>query len=114
MKATIKLCMIAILLSGVGVHARAAGDDRINFRDNDPFLFCSDGQINKATRCWAPVYPFQGQYVIMPYCHPNPKGKPWSLADKRSLQEYMRICPKSEQPGGWEGLTPPNVTPHVH
>lgn len=77
--------------------------EALRYRANDPFLFCTKGQVNR-DKCWAPVAPYLGQYIMLPHCDPpNPKGKPWTHADKDSLSQYLRICPRAMSSGRWEG-----------
>lgn len=101
MKIKFGLGLIALMWS-VGAAAQAGYYEGLRYRNNDPFVFCTQGQRN-ASRCWMPTPPYTGSYMIMPYCHPNPKGKPWSQADYDSLAQYLRVCPAGEQPGNWQG-----------
>lgn len=89
----------------------------LRYRQNDPFLFCSEGQDRKIepAPCWIPTPPYTGTYLPMPYCDPpNPYGKTWSAADTDSLQQYLTICPQALSSGGWTGNGTPDTVPFLH
>jgi hypothetical protein len=92
----------------------------IRYRDNDPFLFCTDGQDPEKfpDRCWWPVAPFTGAFMMNPICRPpNPYGKDWTNADWDSLGQYLRICPMAGgKSGTWNSKSgrQPNMVPHKH
>jgi hypothetical protein len=99
---------LALLLLGVcsfSVLAQSGGFyQHINYRSNDPFVFCKFGQINK-DRCWAPVDPVTGTFVMMFYCAPPNyySGKPWSNSDVESIFQYVSTCPQAHGVGDWKG-----------
>lgn len=115
MKPRIFMTALALLLASFELCAQDMYQ-RLNYRDNDPFLFCEQGQdIKKAPmRCWMPLPPFTGNFMVMPYCHPNPYGKSWSSDDTLSLREYLTVCPAGITPGRWEGPGQKDMTPHQH
>lgn len=92
----------------------------IRYRDNDPFLFCTDGQDPEKfpDRCWWPVAPFTGAFMMNPICRPpNPYGKDWTEADWDSLGQYLSVCPMAGgKSGTWNGKSgkQPNMVPHKH
>ncbi|MCB2018289.1 MAG: hypothetical protein KDF54_12390 [Hydrogenophaga sp.] len=92
----------------------------IRYRDNDPFLFCTDGQDPEKfpDRCWWPVAPFTGAFMMNPICRPpNPYGKDWTEADWDSLGQYLRVCPMAGgKSGPWNSNSgkQPNMVPHKH
>ncbi|MBD9367755.1 hypothetical protein [Xanthomonas sp. XNM01] len=114
MKTTIRIGVVALGLFGFEL---AAQNPRLDYRQQDPFLFCTEGQDERLDPlpCWKPIPPFTGQYIEMPYCQPYSKyGKPWTFHDRRSLQQYRQVCPRGIQPGAWDGPGRPDVTPRVH
>jgi hypothetical protein len=92
----------------------------IRYRDNDPFLFCTDGQDPEKfpDRCWWPIAPFTGAFMMNPICRPpNPYGKDWTSADWDSLGQYLRVCPMAGgKSGPWNSKSgkQPNMVPHKH
>lgn len=90
---------------------------RLDYRANDPFVFCTQGQdpkINPAP-CWKPMPPYTGAFMYMPYCRPfNPYGKDWTQDDKRSFSQYLSVCPQAINSGQWEGAGRPEQTPYDH
>lgn len=88
--------------------------ESIRYRANDPFVFCTQGQ-KTPDKCWWPITPYLGQYVMNPDCDPpDPEGKPWTAADTDSLKQYLEICPQAKTSGGWKGTTAPEMTPFAH
>jgi len=116
MKPGTLLAISGLLLTSGGIAAQDL-DRTLTYRDSDPFLFCEQGQdIRKAPlRCWMPVYPFTGSFVVLPHCQPiNPYGKTWSSDDTNSFRQYLTVCPVGQQPGGWNGPGRKDMTPHQH
>lgn len=84
--------------------------DNTLYRKDDPFVFCTQGQI-VPTKCWKPIYPFTGGSAWMnsPWCEPeDPEGLPWSADDYASLEKYEEIC---GQAGGQSGKWDPKAGP---
>lgn len=106
-----------IFVAGMIVSFAAAaqeGYEFIRYRANDPFVFCTQGQ-RTPDKCWWPVTPYMGQYVMNPACDPpDPYGKPWTAADTDSLSQYLEVCPQAITSGSWKGTTPPEMTPFAH
>lgn len=48
---------------------RHAGQETLRYRTNDPFLFCTRGQIND-DKYWWPLPPYTGAYIMSPACDP--------------------------------------------
>lgn len=116
MKLGISLTLGALLLASGGVNAQDL-DRVLTYRDSDPFLFCEQGQdVRRAPlRCWMPVPPYTGAFVVLPHCQPiNPYGKTWSSDDTNSFRQYLTVCPVGEQPGRWDGPGRKDMTPHQH
>jgi hypothetical protein len=89
----------------------------IDYRDNDPFVFCTQGQGWKRApmQCWIPVPPYTGSFTMMPYCDPpNYWGKTWSDDDWESLGQYMLVCPQAMTSGPWTGKGQPDQDPYDH
>lgn len=87
----------------------------LRYRDNDPFLFCTQGQ-KEPDKCWWPIDPISATYMEAPWCDPpNEYGKPWTSADWDSLSQYQEICPKAMSQGSWDGRNgSPDMTPSQH
>lgn len=94
--------------------AAQQGYELLRYRANDPFVFCTQGQ-RTPDKCWWPVAPYLGQYVMNPACDPpDPYGKSWTAADTDSLSQYLEICPQAETSGDWRGPGAPEMTPFAH
>ncbi|WP_024889869.1 hypothetical protein [Luteimonas huabeiensis] len=111
------LAFLAILPM-MDISAQSGFYERLRYRDDDPFVFCTQGQDPQIEPfpCWRPQPPYTGAYTLMPYCRPpNPYGwKSWTYADRDSLQQYLRVCPKAGASGQWEGAGRPEFDPVRH
>ena len=113
-------CWIALSLAFVALNASAQSVgyyEPLRYRDNDPFVFCTQGQdlkLNPAP-CWKPLPPYTGNHMWMPYCRPpNPYGKDWTDEDWDSYFQYLRVCPAAIKSGRWEGEGRPESSPYEH
>ncbi|MBB3227118.1 hypothetical protein FHW69_001719 [Luteibacter sp. Sphag1AF] len=88
------LCFVLFFIADA--HAQ------LTYRNNDPFVFCRYGQKNP-DKCWQPLPPYTGPYMISAWCEPNPYGKEWTADDYASLEEYKFYCPKAKKSGSWTG-----------
>lgn len=118
MKRPLKLAILMSMLVLFDLSAQSGGYyQRLYYRADDPFVFCTQGQdikINPAP-CWKPMPPYTGAYMMMPYCRPpNPYGKDWTADDTRSLQQYLSVCPQAGTSGRWEGAGRPEYSPFGH
>ncbi len=92
----------------------------LRYREDDPFLFCTDGQDKEKApkRCWWPIAPFTGAFMMNPACRPpNPYGYDWSDEDWDSLGQYLRVCPMAGgKSGTWNSKSgkQPNMVPFKH
>lgn len=119
MKYWIKLMVVLLAVLTFDLGAQSGGYYQpLNYRDNDPFLFCRYGQNLKINPlpCWRPMPPYTGNFMMMPYCRPpNPWGKNWTRDDLQSLAQYVSVCPNAIQSGLWEGREGlPELVPHDH
>jgi len=114
MKTGLKLGLLGLMVFGVAETVMAQGYYQgLNYRQDDPFLFCRKGQDRKidALPCWIPLPPYTGNFTVMPYCVPPSKwGKKWTNDDRQSLSEYVTRCPHAEDSGRWEG---PGIPEHT-
>lgn len=112
MRMFVPAVLCAIAFSAV---AQSSGYyEQIQYRDNDPFVFCTQGQKNM-DKCWIPLPPYTGNYMMMPHCNPpNQYGKSWTNDDWASLYQYLRVCPQAMESGAWEGQGRPEQTPNNH
>ncbi|MGY0505709.1 hypothetical protein [Luteimonas sp. e5] len=119
----ISLLAIAGLFAADQIAAQQSGGgfyEKIRYRDNDPMLFCTEGpsiQMReiRAPACWKPIPPYTGQWVYTGGCRPpNKYGRRWDRADKDSLSQYQRICPRVLESGDWQGPGRPDITPKRH
>lgn len=120
----VKLILAGVLpaLLAVGASAQQGSGfyEPIRYRDNDPFVFCTQGPSIKmgeiqSPACWLPRPPYTGQYMLTGGCNPpNKYGRDWDQADTDSLQQYIRICPHAIDSGQWEGEGRPESTPREH
>ena len=86
----------------------------LTYRSNDPFVFCRYG-IKNEDRCWWPVSPYVGQFMLNPACDPpDPYGKTWSNDDTVSFIEYGAICPIAKDSGSWKGRGDGTESPFSH
>jgi hypothetical protein len=92
----------------------AARHQTLNYRSDDPFVFCTYGQKNPA-RCWWPISAATGTTYADPTCNPpnSPYGRPWTADDYESLEEWMAVCPGVGQ-GPWKGTGTGEQVPYAH
>ncbi|MGY0505430.1 hypothetical protein [Luteimonas sp. e5] len=90
------------------------------FRDNDPFLFCTQG-MRERPRAWNPLKPSLGLWIVTPgYCIvpstscPYPYSISWSQREVDGERLYRTVCPAAMREGAWEGEGQPDRTPWVH
>lgn len=108
--------LVSALLAGA-VSAQPAGTyEVIQFRENDPFLFCTKGYDRTfAEMCWIPVSPASGTWMYTGVCRPpNQYGRDWKQRDYLALSQYQRICPKAMGQGPWEGSGDGSQSPNSH
>lgn len=115
------LALVSILLTTVlTVRASDGFYEKIRYRQNDPYVFCTQGPSIRhgeirSPACWKPIPPYLGQWMYTGGCRPpNQYGRNWDQADHDSLAQYQRICPKAEASGGWQGPGRPELTPIDH
>ena len=97
--------------------------EQIRFRDNDPFVFCTQG-IKDNPRAWSPDQPIRALWRLTPgYCPVPSTGtcpvypytfKSWSQNDFNALRQYMSVCPQAEKEGRWRGKGKPENSPYSH
>jgi len=94
--------------------AAATGPSDLNYRSNDPFVFCTYGQINPL-KCWWPVSAAAGLIFEDPTCDPpnTPYGRPWTADDYESKREWYKICTGVGQ-GPWKGAGTGEQVPYLH
>lgn len=103
------ICVTAILLSA-GVCAQG----KLQFRQNDPFVFCRYGMDIPAP-CWVPTAPYVGSYMLTPACKPqNYYGRSWDKNDIEGLREYTTTCPIAKTSGEWTGSGDGTTSPMKH
>lgn len=109
------LASLFLLLTSVSALAQSSGYyQTLGYRANDPFVFCTQGQRNP-DKCWIPMPPYLGGYMMMPYCDPpNYYGKPWTSDDWASLAQYQATCPMAISSGSWTGPGMPEASPFTH
>lgn len=103
-----------------GCYTMLRDSSGLLFRDDDPFLFCTDGMIERP-RAWNPLVPIAGTWFPTPgYCPipstscPYPYYISWSQREVDGVYLYMRVCPAAGRQGQWEGPGRPESTPHSH
>ena len=126
MKIRILACAL-FFVSSVLLASPPMYESHSEYRDNDVFLFCSDGL--KKPRAWMPLDPITAQWTAEPtYCPiPHDGGEcplcvhnygvhfqSWTHNDYDAWQKWMRICPRGDEEGKWEGQGRPENTPHSH
>lgn len=102
---------LTLILIGTATRAQT-----LTYRGSDPFVFCTQGQIDPG-RCWTPIQPYTGgtAFVISTWCEPYPYGKAWSADDVASMAQYQTVCPIGRQPGGWNYMGgSPEFVPGFH
>ncbi|WP_153242646.1 hypothetical protein [Frateuria defendens] len=105
---------IFLVAMAFAAQAGAQGYEFLRYRINDPFVFCTQGQINP-DKCWWPMPPYTGAFMQNPSCDPpNPYGRSWTAADWDSLGQYQQVCPQAITSGAWTGTVPPESTPFEH
>lgn len=103
-----------------GCYSKLQDSNGKSFRDDDPFLFCSDG-MKERPRAWNPLAPAMGTWYPTPgYCAvpatscPYVYGINWTQREIDGVYLYMRVCPAAKRKGNWEGGGRPENTPHNH
>lgn len=88
----------------------------LQFRSNDPFLFCHDGyEPIQANACWIPLPPYTGAWIMTGVCNPpNQYGRSWTDRDMLALEQYFTVCPQARNSGEWSGNGAPQSTPFQH
>jgi hypothetical protein len=88
----------------------------LQFRANDPFVFCHYGyEPLPINACWIPISPYTGEFVLTGMCDPpNTYGRPWTARDTQALQQYVTACPAAVNSGEWSGSGDPQTTPFQH
>lgn len=87
------------------------------FRDNDPFIFCSQGyETTVAAECWVPLPPYTtGAYAYTGICDPpNEYGRSWTDRDYQALYLYQTVCPIAGKSGAWVGAGDGSQSPYSH
>ena len=110
-----RLVLLSLWMCSFSLLAQSSGYyQALGYRANDPFVFCTKGQRNPG-KCWVPVAPYLGQFMMMPYCDPpNSWGKPWTSDDYASLKQYVSTCPMAGSSGRWTGENAPERSPIIH
>lgn len=110
-----KLLLLLLGTCSFSLLAQSSGYYQpLNYRNDDPFLFCTQGQKNQ-DKCWVPTPPYLGGFMMMPYCDPpNYWGKPWTSDDYASLAQYVSTCPMAMSSGEWKGNDMPENSPTSH
>lgn len=132
MKHRILLAVGALLLSVSGMAwADKKPYIKINFRDDDPFVFCTQG-IKDQDRSWKPLDPISGTYIpFLPYCptaippgstcpenvYPYVIFEPWTQNSWDAYLQYVVVCKFPHRQGDWtrrNGQGNPEDTPYSH
>ncbi|PKV11482.1 hypothetical protein CVO74_18190 [Xanthomonas prunicola] len=96
--------------------------EKLVCRDNDPFVFCTQG-CKGADKNWIAIDPISGTtapmlgYCVQPslsVCCKGPYCGPWTQTGIDAYYQYKRICPKAMKRGSWNGKRPPENVPHDH
>lgn len=92
----------------------SAASAQLSYRSNDPFVFCTYGQISP-TKCWWPISARAGTIFEDPTCAPPnyPDGRPWTPDDYASRAEWYAICTGVGQ-GEWRGVGTGEQVPTFH
>jgi hypothetical protein len=110
-----RMFFFVALMACVSAQAGQGMYEKLNYRNDDPFVFCTQGQDTWDT-CWKPIPPYTGAWIYTGICdEPNPKGRSWYQRDRDSLSQYMRVCPNAIDSGSWDGRGgAPENTPGPH
>jgi len=98
------LTKIVVLMAGISTCGTVvAQTDYIRERDNDPFVFCTQGMKMPAP-CWIPIPEYgYARWTYTGVCdEPNPKGRAWTQAERDGLEDYIRVCGIPKSNGGWD------------
>lgn len=115
MKIWIGLVIVLVSFNAVAQSGGTGYYEQLQYRDNDPFVFCTQGRKEK-DKCWIPLPPYTGNFMAMPYCNPpnTYSGKSWTQDDWNSYYQYLRVCPRAINSGRWDGTGKPEETPNSH
>jgi hypothetical protein len=106
-----------LVLIGKAV-AQDAMYSELSQRDNDPFVFCTQG-MKRPDPCWIPLEPYgYGIWTYTWLCdEPNTEtGRAWTSAERQGLKDYVLVCSAARSNGAWDkkaGPRPENV-PNPH
>lgn len=118
------LCMAFICSAFQGSALAEPGVyQQLACRDNDPFVFCTQGCKNQ-DKNWTPIDPISATWVAVPgYCPYPTTGaccfgyvcfQSWTQTAVTALGQYMSICPAAKRQGDWKGSGRPESTPYDH
>src|SRR5580765_8980572 len=112
MKRQVLLALCGLVL--LGSSGVALADQRkykfLRWRDNDPFVFCTQG-IKDQDRAWRPIDPISGAWMLTPgYCpfpvtgscpYPFTMLMAWSQNSFDSFWDYQSVCKWPHRKGDW-------------
>jgi hypothetical protein len=116
MQAKVSPMRSSIFVAAALFTLTASAQDVLQFRANDPFVFCTQGQ-DLPDPCWKPLPPYTGggAWTFTGVCDPpNKYGRSWTADDRLALSQYQAICAKAHNSGAWTGDTPPEMVPFKH
>lgn len=73
-------------------------------RDNDPFVFCTQG-MKRPDPCWIPLPPYGfGIWTYTWICdEPNTEtGRAWTQDEREGLDDYLAVCGAPRSNGEWD------------
>ena len=108
----------SLLAVSLTASAEEAMYKPLSQRDNDPFVFCTQG-MKRPDPCWIPMPPYgHGNWMYTWLCNePNVKyGRQWTPAERQGLDEYMEVCSAARSSGTWDRAagSRPEDTPFSH
>ncbi|WCE02634.1 hypothetical protein [Pseudoxanthomonas sp. JBR18] len=123
---------IALVFAGLSAHAVAQSGnfyEVIRYRDNDPFVFCTEGWKRDGDyfdTAWEPIPQYTGPWIphwplwcsipttSCPENYGYYRPRDWTQKDLDAWQQYTRVCPAAMNSGKWNGQENANDTPGRH
>lgn len=120
------MSLLFLALSSQATAQSGGYYEDIDYRDNDPFVFCTEGwkrNGNYWSTAWEPVPKYTGPW--MPHwplwcsipttsCPENYgyyRPRDWTQDDLDAWEQYMRVCPAAIKSGKWTGQGKANNSP---
>ena len=127
-----KMRWMALLLAALSAQALAQSGggyyEELNYRKNDPFVFCTEGwkrNGNYFTVAWTPPPGYTSAPIpnwplwcsfpttSCPENYGYWRPRDWTQDDVDAYYQYVRVCPAAHKSGSWTGQGKANNSPKL-